>query len=74
MKTHAIIPIFVPHEGCPTDCVFCNQRVITAREKAPDKAETVRIIESHLNRFLRWKLYGDLNGAAGGVSEHRREI
>lgn len=51
MKTHAIIPIFVPHEGCPNDCVFCNQRVITAREKAPDKAETVRIIESHLKQI-----------------------
>lgn len=51
MKTHAIIPIFVPHEGCPNDCVFCNQRVITAREKAPDKAETVRIIESHLKQL-----------------------
>ena len=51
MKTHAIIPIFVPHEGCPNDCCFCNQRVITAREKAPDKAETVRIIESHLKQL-----------------------
>lgn len=24
-----IIPIFVPHLGCPNDCVFCNQRKIT---------------------------------------------
>ncbi|NLD16046.1 MAG: radical SAM protein [Tissierellia bacterium] len=24
-----IIPIFVPHLGCPNDCVFCNQRRIT---------------------------------------------
>lgn len=31
MKTHAIIPIFIPHKGCPNDCVFCNQRRITAR-------------------------------------------
>lgn len=26
---HYIIPIFVPHEGCPHNCVFCNQNTIT---------------------------------------------
>ncbi len=29
MKSNYIIPIFVPHIGCPNDCVFCNQRKIT---------------------------------------------
>lgn len=32
MKKHAIIPIFIPHQGCPNDCVFCNQKAITARQ------------------------------------------
>ncbi|MBQ7703554.1 MAG: radical SAM protein [Firmicutes bacterium] len=32
MKKHAIIPIFLSHRGCPNDCVFCNQKKITARE------------------------------------------
>ncbi len=33
MKKHAIIPIFIPHKGCKNDCVFCNQRKITAHAK-----------------------------------------
>ncbi|MGL5243624.1 MAG: elongator complex protein 3, partial [Sarcina sp.] len=32
-KKHYIIPIFVPHEGCPHDCVFCNQGRITGEKK-----------------------------------------
>lgn len=29
VKKHANIPIFIPHEGCPNGCVFCNQHKIT---------------------------------------------
>lgn len=29
MKKHVNIPIFIPHLGCPNQCVFCNQRKIT---------------------------------------------
>lgn len=33
MKKHANIPIFVPHIGCPNDCVFCNQRTISGKSE-----------------------------------------
>ena len=36
-----IIPVFVPHLGCPNDCVFCNQRRISGAAE-PANAETVR--------------------------------
>ena len=29
---HINIPIFVPHAGCPHDCVFCNQKKITGKD------------------------------------------
>ena len=32
MKKHANIPIFIPHLGCPNNCVFCNQRSISGRQ------------------------------------------
>lgn len=40
-KNYYIIPIFVPHEGCPHNCVFCNQDRITGSDEVVT-AETVR--------------------------------
>ena len=51
MSRHYIIPIFVPHFGCPHDCVFCNQKKITglSTDISPDHVEI--IIEEHLKSF-----------------------
>lgn len=35
-----IIPVFVPHLGCPHNCIFCNQRRISGSPE-PATAETV---------------------------------
>ena len=29
VKRHLIIPIFIPHQGCPHRCIFCQQKTIT---------------------------------------------
>ncbi|WP_027623436.1 elongator complex protein 3 [Clostridium lundense] len=47
-KSHYIIPIFVPHEGCPHNCVFCNQGTITGNEEIVDENYTRNIIEDYL--------------------------
>ncbi len=44
-KKHANIPIFIPHLGCPNNCVFCNQRSISGhgdfrKESVKDEIET----------------------------------
>lgn len=31
-RTHRNIPIFIPHMGCPNQCVFCNQRSISGKQ------------------------------------------
>lgn len=48
MKKHAIIPIFIPHRGCPNDCVFCNQREITAQSGEVTPANVRQKIEKYL--------------------------
>ena len=44
-----IIPIFVPHEGCPNDCAFCNQRTISGKSMAPAIDEARLTIEEYLS-------------------------
>lgn len=38
------IPIFIPHNGCPNACVFCNQRQISGTSKAPTEEEVREIL------------------------------
>ena len=49
MKKHAIIPVFIPHEGCPNDCVFCNQKKITARTHAEENVDIDSIAQAYLS-------------------------
>lgn len=50
-RKHYNIPIFVPHKGCPHDCVFCNQKKITGQEDAVDIKACNQIIIDHLESF-----------------------
>lgn len=43
-----IIPIFVPHRGCPHDCIFCNQKKITGVSTDITSEDVRRIIEEYL--------------------------
>ena len=46
---HINIPIFVPHKGCPHDCVFCNQKKITGKMTDVTESDVKTIIEEHLS-------------------------
>lgn len=43
----SVIPIFIPHLGCPNDCIFCNQRRIAA-PKTPSSDEVTELISKAL--------------------------
>lgn len=51
MKKEYIIPIFVPHLGCPNACVFCNQTKITGKQKQVTAKDVEETIEEYLKSF-----------------------
>lgn len=44
-----IIPFFIPHSGCPHQCVFCNQKNITGQNLPEDVASMPVKINRYLN-------------------------
>jgi histone acetyltransferase (RNA polymerase elongator complex component) len=48
---HQNIALFVPHQGCPQDCVFCNQARITGQKREERLTEEVvrETIDEQLN-------------------------
>jgi len=46
---HIVIPIFVPHKGCPFDCIYCNQKTISGQIEEMTEDRMIKIIEQHLN-------------------------
>ena len=40
-----ILPVFIPHLGCPADCIYCNQKSIT-KSQQPVPSEIARMVEN----------------------------
>ena len=49
-KRHYIIPIFISHQGCPHQCVFCNQDRIA---KVVQEEVTERDVRETVDEYLK---------------------
>ncbi len=60
---HVVIPIFVPHKGCPFDCIYCNQKNISGQKEEMTEEKMRSIIEAHIestrkDSFMEIGFYG----------------
>lgn len=76
MKKEYIIPIFVPHLGCPNDCTFCNQKTISGQTKEVTPKDVTETIEFYLNSFKDKKKYTEVaffGGSFTGIELEKQE-
>ena len=50
-KRPFIIPVFIPHAGCPHQCVFCNQQKITGVKSGTQNNESYK---HQIEKFLTY--------------------
>jgi histone acetyltransferase (RNA polymerase elongator complex component) len=49
-QKHFIVPVFIPNQGCPHRCIFCEQEKITSEKKG-------RVTASHVTRIIETALH-----------------
>ncbi len=72
---HFNIPLFVPHKGCPNDCVFCNQKRITAKASSVTGEDVDGIISEYLKTlpkdgYIEAAFFG---GSFTGIPMHEQD-
>ena len=65
MAKNNILPIFVPHGGCPHRCVFCDQKQITGCDHLPSMSELVSVLPKDLSPDTEIAFYGGSFTAIG---------
>ena len=76
MKKEYIIPIFVPHLGCPNSCTFCNQKTISGQSKQVTAKDVRDTIEYYLSNFKDNNKYVEVaffGGSFTGIEEEVQE-
>ena len=76
MSKQYIIPIFVPHLGCPNDCTFCNQKKISGQLKNITENDVRDTIDFYLENFKEKDSYKEVafyGGSFTGINEELQE-
>ena len=76
MSKEYVIPIFVPHLGCPNDCIFCNQKSISGQKKNITKEEAKKTIENFLKNIKDKNAKKEIaffGGSFTGIDENVQE-
>ena len=74
MKKQYIIPIFVPHLGCPNECTFCNQRKISGQLKNVTEKDVRDTIEYYLSSFKEKDIYKEVAFFGGSFTAIDEEL
>ena len=76
MKKEYVIPIFVPHLGCPNDCTFCNQKSISGEQKMITSEDIKKTIEFFLENVKDKNAYKEVaffGGSFTGIDYEKQE-
>ena len=72
-KNYYIIPIFVPHEGCPHNCVFCNQNRITGKSEEVTAQTVYSIADEYLKTINKQNATVEISFFGGTFTAIREE-
>lgn len=74
VKKQYIIPIFVPHLGCPNECTFCNQKKISGQLKNVTEKDVRNTIEYYLENFKDKDVYKEVAFFGGSFTAIEDEL
>ena len=73
---HFTIPVFIPMEACPFQCIFCDQDRISGRTSIPSEGDVTTILQQYLSTIPKKNTeieVGFFGGTFTGLSPERQK-